>query len=307
MDMKTEKSYRLTALAIAGILSLTMLFSTSYLYIDNGKLTDVNLNQKFQIENLFVEKNNLIAEISQLNKNLEENKAGNAAIQNLYSKSKSELKARNKRIEKLSRENAGYSKLLKEVKGLREFKSSLYEKIKVLEKQNNLLLAENNTLRKQVEEYKKALEELRVRYDILGEKVALASELKADRIYVIPVQKLNKASSASGKRIKRSDKLFLVCKISENKIADKGEKVIYIRIVDPKGALVDGTNSGAFMNKDQNLEVPYTTKETINYNNADLDVKIPISLNRKELPKGSYKVEMYCDGYFCGGSVFNLK
>ena len=120
-------------------------------------------------------------------------------------------------------------------------------------------------------------------------------------------KKLNKLNPSQSKKVKRSDKLYLICKINENRIADKGEKIIYIRIIDPKGGLVESVSSGSFMNKDHNVEVPFTKKETIEYNNSSLNVKIPISLNYKELPKGSYKVEMYCDGYFCGGSKFNLK
>jgi peptidoglycan hydrolase CwlO-like protein len=307
MNTKIEKSSKITALVITGALAFIMLLSTSYLYFDNNMLSDLNMNQKSQIETLLKEKNDLVEELTAVSRSLEDYKGSNNELQLLYSKSKTEIVARNKRIEKLARENAGYNRLQKEVTDLRKYKFSLAERVKELEDKNNLLFAENNSLRKERDDYKKALEELQVRYDVLGKKVELASELRADRIFIVSAQKLAKDNSTQARKVKRSDKLYLVCKISENKIAEKGEKIIYIRIVDPKGALVENENAGSFMNKDRNVEVSYTTKETINYSNTDLNVKVPIGLNKKELPKGSYKVEMYCEGYFCGGSKFNLK
>jgi hypothetical protein len=307
MNTKTEKSPKIAALVITSILAFVMLLSTSYLYLDNNKLSDLNTSQKSQIENLIKEKNDIISQLTVANRSIEDYKGSNNELQQLYSKSRTEIITRDKRIETLVRENSGYNKIQKEVIELRKYKSGLLERIKELEGKNNFLLTENSTLRKERDDYKKALEELQVKYDILGKKVELASELRADYIFIIPSQKLKKLNPTQSKKIKRSDKLYLVCKFSENKITDKGEKAIYIRITDPKGALVEGEEAGSFMNKDQNVLVPFTKKETILYNNSDLNVKIPISLNNKELPKGSYKVEMYCDGHFCGGSKFNLK
>jgi hypothetical protein len=307
MNTTPEKSSKITALVITGILAFVMLLSTSYLYFDNNKLSDINNGQKTQIETLLKEKNDLISQLTNVNRSLEEFKGSNSELQRLYSQSKTEIFTRDNRIEKLARENAGYSKLQKEVIELRKYKTSIIERIKELEGKNTVLLAENSSLRKERDDYKRALEELQIRFDALGKKIELASELRADRIFVIPAQKLNKLNPVQAKKVKRSDKLYLVCKITENKVADKGEKIIFVRILDPKGTLVEGESAGSFMNKDQNVEIPYTKKETISYNNADLNIKIPISLNNKELPKGSYKVEMYCDGHFCGGSKFNLK
>jgi hypothetical protein len=301
-----EKNSKIIALVITGILAFVMLLS-SYLYFDNGKLSDLNTVQKSQIDSLLKEKDQIISQLALANRSIEDYKGSNNELQQLYSKSRTEIITRDKRIEKLVRENTGYNKIQKEVIELRKYKSGLLERIKELEANNNALLTENSTLRKERDDYKRALEELQMKYDILGKKLELASELRADHIFIIPSQKLKKINPTQLKKIRRSDKLYLVCKISENKVADKGEKIIYIRIIDPKGALVEGENAGSFINKDQNVEVSITKKETINYNNADLNIKVPISLNNKELPKGSYKVEMYCDGYFCGGSKFNLK
>jgi hypothetical protein len=307
MNTKTEKSSKITALVITSILAFAMLLSTSYLYFDNSKLSDLNSSQKAQILTLLREKNELMTQLDMITRTLEEYKENNNELQQLYSKTRTEIITRDKRIERLMQENAGYNKLQKEVVELRKFKSGIMDRIKELEDKNSVLLAENNSLRKERDDYKKALEELQVRYDALGKKIELASELRADRIFIIPAQKLNKLNTAQARKVKRSDKLYLVCKITENKIADKGEKSIFVRIIDPKGSLVEGESAGSFMNKDQNIEIPFTKKEVISYNNADLNIKIPISLNNKELPKGSYKVEMYCDGHFCGGSKFNLK
>jgi DNA repair exonuclease SbcCD ATPase subunit len=307
MNTKMEKSSKFTALVITSVLAFVMLTSTSYLYFDNSKLSDLNTSQKSQIEYLVKEKNDIISQLTEANKSIEDYKGRNNELQQLYKKSRTEIVTRDRRIEKLIRNNSGYNKIQKEVIELRKYKSVLIERIKELEYKSNVLLTENNALRKERNDYKKALEELQVRFDVLGKKIELASELRADHIFIIPSQKLKNVNPTQSRKIRRSDKLFLVCKITENKVADKGEKTIYIRIIDPKGVLVEGAEAGAFMNKDQNLSVPFTKQETIDYNNYDLNVKIPISLNNKALPKGSYRVEMYCDGHFCGGSKFNLK
>jgi hypothetical protein len=72
MNTKIEKSSKITALVITGALAFIMLLSTSYLYFDNNMLSDLNMNQKSQIETLLKEKNDLVEELTAVSRSLED-------------------------------------------------------------------------------------------------------------------------------------------------------------------------------------------------------------------------------------------
>lgn len=93
--------------------------------------------------------------------------------------------------------------------------------------------------------------------------------------------------------------------IGKNSIADAGNKVVYMQIVDPSGKTLQSSASN--VTALESGQVAYSDKKTINYSKQSIDVAIFYSVRGKELSKGNYKVRIYCQGQLIGSDSFTLK
>lgn len=93
--------------------------------------------------------------------------------------------------------------------------------------------------------------------------------------------------------------------VSENSVALKENKAVYMQITDPNGKIFQSRSSNIVKTEDG--DVSYTDKKVINYVGSRVDVAIYYDLNGQEIPKGNYKVRIYCQGQLIGSDTFSLK
>ena len=92
--------------------------------------------------------------------------------------------------------------------------------------------------------------------------------------------------------------------IGKNAITDPGEKTVYMQVIGPDNKTLQNTLSGVVETEGGN--VPYSHKRSIDYQNASVDMLMTYSV-RSELSKGTYKVNIYCQGQLIGSDSFTLK
>ncbi|MFN4145921.1 MAG: hypothetical protein ACK4GN_08875, partial [Runella sp.] len=141
----------------------------------------------------------------------------------------------------------------------------------------------------------------------LSEKVTIASALKAENIAVNAVSSRGKERDGGSYRAKRIDKLKIDFDLAPNPIAQNGSRDIYLRILDPEGAIIAdmATGSGTFIYAGR--ETVYTAKQSLDYNNDGTQGSIIYSRGGIPLKKGEYIVELYCDGFRIGKSTLKVK
>ncbi|PHR32157.1 MAG: hypothetical protein COA38_06690 [Fluviicola sp.] len=93
--------------------------------------------------------------------------------------------------------------------------------------------------------------------------------------------------------------------ISENSVALKENKAVYMQITDPNGKVFQRRSSN--IAKTENGDVSYSDKKVINYVGSRVDVAIYYDLNGQDISKGNYKVRIYCQGQLIGSDSFSLK
>jgi hypothetical protein len=93
--------------------------------------------------------------------------------------------------------------------------------------------------------------------------------------------------------------------IGENTLANSGNRVVYLQIIDPEGKALQG-RSGGTTSTDAGAVV-FSAKREIQYANKPIDVSIYFDFNGNEPVKGNYKVRIYCDGSMIGSDSFTLK
>jgi prefoldin subunit 5 len=245
-----------------------------------------------------------IAEIKMLGGNIEELQA----VKTQLEADKRELKNLNGfSMKKYEDKIRGYEALL-----LRkdEDLKKLREENQVLTSQNQNLQQETSGLKNQLGTTKQQLTDSVALYSAktkeLSDKVNVAAILKAEGIVVDAISARGKERDGGSYRAKKIDKIRIIFTMSENALAKRENKEVYLRILDPDGAVMSdmAMGSGAFLA--QGRETIYTVKNKLFYNNARQVVE---TFYQKGSPwkKGLHGVEVYCDGQRIGQGDFEVK
>ncbi|ACT93233.1 hypothetical protein [Dyadobacter fermentans] len=141
----------------------------------------------------------------------------------------------------------------------------------------------------------------------LAEKVTLASALRAESVNVNAVSSKGKEREGGKYRAKRIDKLRVNFKLGENAVAKQNEKDIYLRILDPDGAVLSdmATGSGSFVYNGK--ELIYSSKQTVSFTNTGQSVDIFYGRGGIPMKDGKYSIELYAEGFKIGEGDFTVK
>ena len=93
--------------------------------------------------------------------------------------------------------------------------------------------------------------------------------------------------------------------IGENSIAKKGNKTVYMQIIDPNGKVIYSKPSNVV--NIAGSEIIYTDSRDINFQGLQLDMTIVHNLQGREIDKGNYTVKIFADGALIGKDSFTLK
>jgi len=141
----------------------------------------------------------------------------------------------------------------------------------------------------------------------LEEKIAIASALKAEKIEVIAVSDKGKERDGGRYRSKRIDQIKVNFELAENAVAEANDKEVYLRVLDPDGAVLSdmATGSGSFIHNER--EMIYSSKQRIRYNNQRMPVSIIYGRGGLPLKEGTYTVELYAEGFKIGQGSFTVR
>jgi len=204
-------------------------------------------------------------------------------------------KANRQLIGKLRRKTDGYEELLREKD----------KEIKKLLEVNEVLNAENTDLKVDKNKLNKSIVELNEDKVQLEEKVEVASRLKAEEIQVVAVSKSGKERTGVLKN-RQLDKLKVSFKISENEVAPLEAKEIMIRVIDENDQVIFDVNRGSGSFIIDGKETFYTASQDILFDNSGQDLTF-IYEKGSEYDPGTYKMEVFTDGYLMGAVSFSVK
>ncbi len=103
----------------------------------------------------------------------------------------------------------------------------------------------------------------------------------------------------------RAEVISSTFSIGANKIAQTGNKMIYMQIIDPNGQVFYKRPND--VTQVAGSEILYSGKREINYQGQIIDMTIVYNLEGKEIPSGNYIVKIFADGALIGKDTFTLK
>lgn len=233
-----------------------------------------------------------IAEVSKLGGNVADLEKAKAEVE---AELKRSVRATGKEIKALKDKVEGYELLLK----------NKDEEIDKLKSVNRELLTENKTLKTEKNSLADTINQLAQTKQELANKVAIASQLKAENVRIVALNNREKEKESPFKN-RQITKLKIDFNLAENDVAPVEGKKIMIRVIDENGQVLFDVarGSGTFMYNGK--EEFFTAAQEILFDNTKQRLSFIYEKGSDYAP-GNYTVEIYADDYSIGSGQFQVK
>lgn len=175
------------------------------------------------------------------------------------------------------------------IDSLEEVLKNQSDEDKKLNSQVSVLITKNKELQKQNSNNENIL--------------ASSKNLTATNVYANGIKILSN-NIIETKRFSNTEQIKVCFTLLENKAALKGNKDLYIQIVNPNNKVVN-KNGESFKSGDRLLN--FSAKTNIFYDNEELDVCVFVDPNKTDMSKGDYEINIFSGINLIGNTVFSLK
>ncbi len=227
-----------------------------------------------------------------------------AAIQKLKSNISSILKKKNASDSELSQAKEMIGELNGKIDGL-------FVEIEKLKGENQQLTSTNqqlNTEKTQLSSDKQNLEQnlsaTNAEKKKLEEKVDVASTLHASSIGIAAIKVSNSGKEKETTTAKRANLIRISFLLDENRVTPNGTKDIFVVVTAPDGKVI--TEGGSFYSREDG-QISYTSKVSVTYEQGKVT---PVNFDWRQTEpykEGSYKIEIFNNGFKIGQGVKTLK
>ena len=191
------------------------------------------------------------------------------------------------------------SELQSQITTLRGLLRHYIAQVDSLGKENAELKTENAEIRNQNQALSSRVQEVSRKNETLSERMTLAEKLNVTGVSLTPLRKNGKTE----KNVTKAVQLMVTFTIPQNNSTPVGSKTIYLRIINPEGALLGDAGTFAF----EGGNVACTAKKTIEYSGDEISgVTIYWDVNTTLTP-GDYTVELFADNYRLTSRHFTLR
>ncbi len=295
------KSSNKAAIVIA-LLSIIVIIQSVKIYLDYNRDVEKTVQIANTEENLATTMQRLNEIRTELDQKISEIEKLGGDITDLQ-KAKTEVDAQLKRsttrsakeIQQLKERVEGYTELLK-------IKDEELEKLKSVNKE---LFTENRSLKTQKNVLHDSINRLAKNKVELTNKVAIASQLKAENVLVMSVNSKGKERESPFKN-RQLEKLKVEFAIADNKVAPIEGKKILIRVIDENGQVIFDVAKGSGTFILNGKEEFYTASQEILFDNTRQKLTY-VYEKGSEYTAGNYTVEIFTDGYKMGSMQFAVK
>ena len=195
---------------------------------------------------------------------------------------------------------AEIKRLKKELKTLRGVLESYVVQIDSLFRENAELKVENTKLIAGKKKAEQERNDLAKEKQALTEKVDIAAQLDATSIGI----KMLRSNGKETKNVKKAKQISVSCTISRNVTAKTGDKVAYVRIMQPDGEPLTKSYSNTF--KYENRDMSYSMYREFEFDGEEVPLTFYWDIE-ETLQQGSYRAYIFVDGNMIGEGVADFE
>jgi len=192
---------------------------------------------------------------------------------------------------------AEIKRLKKELATVRAVLRSYVVQIDSLNRLNQNLMMENDSVRSQLAQSHQQNQALSTEKANLSEKVAIAAQLDATNISLTPLNKRGKTE----KYMKHGKTLAVSFTITKNVTASNGVRMVYVRLTTPEGEVLDGGGTFEYAGK----QLAWSMKKSVEYTGEETSLTLYWTVG-EYLGGGQYNVSIFCDGQAIGSRNFTF-
>lgn len=297
--MSEKKSYgKNIIIVVLGLLLVASVGGNIFQFFNTKEIIIEKEKTKLVVDSLTIRKDRLEVEYNASISQLEQFKGENEQMDSLLEQAYAKIESQRKSISSLINQNQDYQILQQRFAELKQTTQFYLEEIARLQEENKVLKSENTSL---TVELNQTTTENR---DLKG-KVDVASKLKIGGMGISGLSVTNGGKEKTTDKAKKTERLSINFTIEDNPLAQTGQHSIYLRIVNPDGfVLADAGQSVKKFKSEKGDDIPYSRSIVVNFDGSKLSKTI--TWDQDIFNAGSYKVEIYIDGYYAGGDKLNL-
>ena len=210
-------------------------------------------------------------------------------LDSVFTEEKIKIKSLMEEIQSLSGSASNYQDKVAELETrLKDYLSKIDE----MKSKNELLTSENLKVKNTLDSTLNLNIELSSINQTLADKIKSEATVKAGDLIAEGVRYNSSKQEVATKIAKKAQRIKICFTLSENTLALKGYKVIYIRIAEPDGNILCLSEDDTFTFKGK--KIVYSTKKEIYYNNYSEDLCIYWE-KTKAFKNGIYYIDIFCD------------
>lgn len=193
-----------------------------------------------------------------------------------------------------------------QVRVLKEQNKYWIRKADTLNRLNQLLISERDSLGSRLDKQVEKTAVLEQRNEKLSKTVRKGQAIRMSNIYAEAIIINDDGSLENTTRSRRVDKLKICATLNENPLAQSGMHNVYVIVATPQEILL-----GSQLKEDRRFiadgeQKLFSAKSKVNYENEQIDICVFVSGSREEFVKGNYLCAMYLDDRFIGEAEIRL-
>ena len=279
-----------------GILAVLLIGASVLFFLKNNELNETKTALNSEIEVLG---GKLDEEIEKLNIKISENEVLNEdllAKRDSLSVTRDELRASQATVESLAKYKNSYFRLKKDIK-------KLYADNERLQLVNTQLSKEKDSIFGQLESQHKLSDSLTTQVTDAQKIIESASELSIAALKGGAVIEKSSGKQVPTTKARRADKVKICFSVAENRITEKGDKVLFVQVLDANNNVLGENTTIALDGKTLN----YSFKTDFNYTNKVLDICEFLDAPKKGFDKGNYFVNVFSGSDLISNTSFELE
>ena len=190
-----------------------------------------------------------------------------------------------------------YNRIKKKMAELQEISQRYVRQVDSLYTVNRELIAENERIREEFQNERRQNNNLTRQKEELANKVNQASTMKLFNYSAQAVRFKGSGKETSTDRASRAERIRIDFTVAANDLVTPGTKVFYVRIADPKRAILSKGSGDEYSFKTNGETLQFTEKVRVNYDGKETAVRAYYTKpDAYELMPGTYFIDVYEEG-----------
>ena len=212
-------------------------------------------------------------------------------------------------IKKLLDSQWDYNRIKKKVAALQDISQRYVRQMDSLYTVNRELVAENERIREEFQAERRQNTTLTRQKEELTNKVNQAATMRIFNYKAKAVRFKGSGKESDTDRASRAERIRIDFNVAANELIEPGTKLFYVRIADPKRAIISKGTGDEYSFKSNGETLQFTEKVRVNYDGTETAVRAYyVKPDAYELMPGTYFVDVYEQGgKLLGQTTVDLK